>query len=110
MDELFILAIVELTLFSLLALSVKSKTKILLILSTGIIISWYIGMVRVELFNELALQEYQDGIRDKLPSDGASNVSSLYLGWLPGLIYSGVVYGAGCGLQKYFRSKLFEIK
>ena len=90
MDALFIVAVVELTLFSLLALYLKSRIKIISVLLVGVIISWYIGEARVEMFNEFAFRQYQENLRKQLPSDGASNVFSLCLGWVPGLVYSGV--------------------
>lgn len=108
MDGLFIVAVAELTLFSLLALYLKSKIKVILVLLIGVAISWYIGIVRVEMFNDIAFREYQDGLRELFPSDGASNVFSLYLGWVPGLIYSGLAFGIGKVLLKIFRLKQSE--
>ena len=99
MDVLFITAVAELTLLSLLALMLKSKVKIILILLIGVAISWYIGILRVEMFNEAAAQEFEKGLKESYPSDGASNVFSLTLGWTPGLVYSLLVFGIGKLLQ-----------
>jgi hypothetical protein len=108
MDGLFIAAVAELTLVSLVALYFKSKIKIILVLLIGVAISWYIGVVRVEMFSEIALREYNEGLREQLPSDGGPKVFSYYLGWVPGLIYSGVVYGVGTLLLKLYRSNQNE--
>ena len=105
MDGLFIVAVLELTLFTLLALYLKSKIKIILVLFIGVAISWYIGVVRVEMFNNIAFREYQEGLRVQFPSDGTSNVFSLYFGWVPGLVYSSLVYGIGKVFLLKLRSK-----
>ena len=88
MDLLFIFSMFQLTFFSLLALYFKSKPKIIISLLIGIIISWYIGIYRVEIFNDIAWNNLKDGIGENAPSDGASRVFSLYFGWIPGLLYS----------------------
>ena len=100
MDALFLIAVVELIFFSLLALCFDSKVKVLGILIIGIVISWCIGVYRAEIFTELAVQEFLNGARENYPSDGASNIFSLYFGWAPGLLYSSLLFGTGKVIQK----------
>ena len=105
MDALFLIAVVELTFFSLLALCFHSKVKVLGILVIGIVISWCIGVYRAEIFTELAVQEFHKGVRENYPSDGASNVFSLYFGWAPGLLYSSLLFGTGKIIQILITTK-----
>ncbi len=101
MDVLFIAAVAELTLLSLLALILKSKYKIFFVIFIGVVTSWYIGILRVEMFNDIATQELEKGLREGYPSNGASSVFSLYLGWVPGLVYSLLVFGISMVLQVF---------
>lgn len=106
MDALYITAIAELTFLSLLALLLTSKAKITLVLLIGVAISWYIGVLRIEIFNETAAQEIEKGLRESHPSDGASIVFSFYLGWVPGMVYSLLVFGVGKVLHYFIVNKI----
>ena len=66
----------------------QNKRFLLIILvTTSVLIGWYIQVIRVEFYSELGWQEFAEGTRIHEPVDGASNSFALMFGWMPSFSY-----------------------
>ena len=79
----------------------KKKYLLIILVTISVLIGWYIQVIRVELYSELAWQEFAEGIRTREPSDGASNTFALMFGWLPSITLSFIIIGAHKLIKKY---------
>ncbi len=77
----------------------NKKLFLVLLVAISVLIGWYIQVIRVEFYNELAWEKFTQGTRTSEPSDGASASFALMFGWIPSLVLSAVIIG----IQKLFK-------
>ena len=91
----YLLTIVALSIIMTVSGVFQNKRLLLIILvTTSVLIGWYIQVIRVEFYNQLAWQEFAEGTRTHDPADGASNSFALMFGWMPSLTLSFIIIGA----------------
>ena len=85
------------------AIGIFQNKKIFLVffVAMSVLVGWYIQVIRVEFYNELAWEKFTQGTRASEPSDGASASFALLLGWIPSLALSTVIIGVQ-KLYKFF--------
>lgn len=71
----------------------NKKLFLILLIAISVLIGWYIQVIRVDFYNELAWQEFTQGTSVFEPSDGASGVFALMFGWFPSLLLSLIIIG-----------------
>ena len=76
----------------------NKKLFLVLLVAISVLIGWYVQVIRVEFYNELAWEEFTQGTRAFEPSDGASASFALMFGWFPSLVLSLMIIG----IQKIF--------
>ncbi len=86
------------------AIGIFQNKKIFLVffVAMSVLVGWYIQVIRVEFYNELAWEKFTQGTRASEPSDGASASFALLLGWIPSLALSTVIIG----VQKLYKFSL----
>jgi hypothetical protein len=67
---------------------------LIILVTTSVLIGWYIQVIRVEFYSELAWREFAEGTRTHEPADGASSSFALMFGWMPSLALSFIIIGA----------------
>ncbi|MCG7937611.1 MAG: hypothetical protein N0C88_01975 [Candidatus Thiodiazotropha lotti] len=73
----------------------------IILVTTSVLVGWYIQVIRVEFYNELAWQELTVGTRMLEPADGASSSFALMFGWIPSLVLSFFIIGAQKLKERY---------
>ena len=74
---------------------------LIILVTTSVLIGWYIQVIRVEFYNELAWQEFAEETRTHEPADGASSVFALVFGWMLSLALSFIIIGAHKLIKRY---------
>jgi len=71
----------------------NKKFSLIILVTLSVLIGWYLQVISTEFYNDLAWQEFKEGLRTNEPSDGASNAFAIIFGWLPSLIISLILIG-----------------
>ena len=79
----------------------NKKIFLILLVAMSVLVGWYIQVIRVDFYNELAWEKFTQGTRASEPSDGASASFALLFGWIPSLVLSAVIIGVR-KLYKFF--------
>ena len=79
----------------------QKKSLLIALVTISMLIGWYIQVIRVEFYSELAWQEFAEGSRAHEPSDGASNSFALMFGWMPSFALSFILIGAHKLIKRY---------
>lgn len=101
MDSYLLIIIAVSVIMTAIGVFQNKKMLLIFLVTTSVLMGWYIQVLRVEFYNDLAWQEFAKGARTIGPSDGASNSLVLMFGWIPSLALSLLIIGAQKLKRKY---------